>query len=149
MRSLDTTAASWQPLAYVTVADERCRAQVGEVLQRHGWLVIEHPSAFHLLADLADVIEQRSGAPRPCLIVVDEVARGVAGTTLARGLRELGLITPVVLIGGPRGTSPLGPAVYAVDREEAATAIAALVGPWSPPAVLRRPEASRPLRASA
>jgi hypothetical protein len=134
------TAAPWRPIVYIAIADDRCRERVADTLQRLGWCVIEQPSGFHVLSAIADVIEHRSAAARPGLLVVDEFARGCSGATLARGLVELGCSIPTVLVRDPwlpaaRGSYGVG--IHVVDRQKAPSAIAAIVEPWSPVSLMQ------------
>ncbi|HUQ03208.1 MAG TPA: response regulator [Kofleriaceae bacterium] len=91
-------AAPWRPVVYVSVDDVVRRKGVVDALQRLGWTVIEQASGFHILSALADVIEKDGANGRVGMIVVDEISRGCSGTTLARGLRDLGCSIPVVLV---------------------------------------------------
>jgi hypothetical protein len=133
------TAAPWRPVVYLAIEDATCRDRVADTLQRLGWCVIEQPTGFHVLSALADVIEHRR-APRPGLLVVDEFARGCSGATLAHGLVELGCSIPTVLVRDPwipASRRPYGVSVHVVDREHAASAIAAIVQPWSPVSLMQ------------
>jgi hypothetical protein len=134
MRREVTTAAPWRPVAYIAVDDATCRARIAETLQRLGWNPIEQPSGFHVLRAIADVIERDGGYVPPGLIIVDEISRGCSGSTLAKGLRELGCAIPIVLVRQPRGgpPPPYGPEIHVVDHAHAPATIAALVRPWSP-----------------
>jgi FixJ family two-component response regulator len=116
-----TTAAAWRPVAYVSVDDVIHRKGIVDALQRLGWTVIEQASGFHILSALADVIEKDGANARVGMIVVDEISRGCAGTTLARGLRDLGCSIPVILVR-PRMT---------IDE------IADEARPWSPASILQ------------
>lgn len=135
MRNEVTAAGAWRPVAYIAVEDLACRACVTDTLQRFGWQVIQQPSAFHILSALADAIEKDASLVHVGTIVVDEHSRGCSGTTLARGLRELGCTIPIVLVRDPRSPHQRrahGTAVHVVDRDRAPATIAELVRPWSP-----------------
>ncbi|MGE0868591.1 MAG: hypothetical protein AB7P03_08515 [Kofleriaceae bacterium] len=86
---------------YVAVSDPAKRMQIVEDLRKQGWTVFERPTGFHVLGDIADIIE---GKPEqiadvgPVKVVVDAYARGCTGKSLAAGLRELGLAIPVELV---------------------------------------------------
>ncbi|HEU0033578.1 MAG TPA: hypothetical protein VFQ53_23260 [Kofleriaceae bacterium] len=93
--------------------------------------MVELPTGFHLVQALAGLIDGDQPWLTPGLVVVDAIARGCAGTTIARGLRELGLAIPTVLI--TREQTPL------LDREQlaahpeiAARVVAEVARPWSP-----------------
>lgn len=134
------TAARWRPVAYIAIEDATCRDRVADALQRLGWCVIEQPSGFHVLSALADLIEHRSAAGRPGLLVVDEFSRGCSGATLARGLVELECSIPTVLVRDPwlpADRTAYGEGVHVVDREKAPNAIAAIVQPWSPVSLMQ------------
>jgi FixJ family two-component response regulator len=103
----DTAAVTTRSLAHVAVADDTTRVRIADALQRHGFTVVEHPSGFHLLAGISGVIDDSTcrGAADdvslPSLLVVDAIARGCSGATIAAGLRELGTRIPLVLITRP------------------------------------------------
>lgn len=101
-----TNADIWRPIAYVALKDTITRTRVVNILERAGWLVFAQPTGFHLLAAIADVIEDRTWL-KPGLIVIDAHARGCAGTTIAAGLRDLGIVIPIVLIAAPNEALPL------------------------------------------
>jgi hypothetical protein len=139
MRHELATAAPWRPVAYVSVDDDTSRARIVDDLQRLGWTVSEQPSGFHVLSALADVIDTGGTDPRVGLIVVDEISRGCSGSTLARGLRDLGSTIPLVLVRGPwssRSPSSYGVGVHVVDRAHAPSTVVELVRPWSPISVM-------------
>ena len=85
------------PTAYIAIEDRAHRERIRDALHRRGWSVVSHATGFHLLSDLADVIDGRT-RDRPALIVVDAYARGCAGTTIAAGLHDLGLDIPVEIV---------------------------------------------------
>ncbi len=86
--------------AYIAINNHTERARIGEALHRRGWTVIEHATGFHLLSELADVIDGKT-EKLPGLLVVDAVGRGCAGLTIAAGLRDLGVVVPLVLVAHP------------------------------------------------
>lgn len=96
----------WRPIAYVALHDTITRTRICSVLERAGWMVFTQPSGFHLLAEIADVIEDR-GWLRPGLIVIDAHSRGCAGITIASGLRDLGIAIPIVLVAAPNQALPI------------------------------------------
>jgi hypothetical protein len=81
---------------YVAVSDPTMRARIVEDLRREGWTVVERPTGFHVLADIADIID--GSCERRVKIVVDAYARGCTGKSLAAGLRELGVPVPVEVV---------------------------------------------------
>lgn len=83
--------------AYLSIEDRAERERITHALHGRGWSVVTYPTGFHLLSELADVIEGRA-RELPALIVVDAYARGCAGTTIAAGLHDLGLDIPVEII---------------------------------------------------
>jgi DNA-binding response OmpR family regulator len=97
MRNQMDTSALCRPVVYITVRRPDVRAQIRDALEHQGWTVIEQPTGFHLIQQIADLID---GHPWrvPALIVVDRISPGCSGTTIATGLRELGVATPVVLV---------------------------------------------------
>ena len=92
------------PTAYISIEDRKHRDRIIDALRGRGWSVAVHPTGFHLLSELADVIEGRS-REFPALIVVDAFSRGCAGTTIAAGLHDLGLDIPVEIV--PRCAEPV------------------------------------------
>jgi FixJ family two-component response regulator len=82
---------------YVAVSDATKRAPIVEKFRRDGWTVIERPTGFHVLGDIADIIDGRT-VERPVKIIVDARAPGCMGTSLEAGLRELGVPIPVELV---------------------------------------------------
>lgn len=97
----------WRPVAYITVQDDAARARISSALDRMGWAVIAQPTGFHLIQAIAGVIDGHRDWLRPGLIVIDARARGCAGTTIAAGLRDLGISIPIVLVAGPGEALPL------------------------------------------
>lgn len=95
-----------RPIAYVALQDTITRTRIISVLERAGWMVFAQPTGFHLLAAIADVIEDRAWL-RPGLIVIDARSRGCAGTTIAAGLRDLGIAIPIVLVAAPNEALPI------------------------------------------
>jgi FixJ family two-component response regulator len=87
-----------RPVAYIAVHDTDVRAQLVEILEQAGWAVIPQPTGFHLLQAIVDVIDGTQRWLDPTLIVIDAYARGCAGTTIAAGLRDLGIEIPIVLL---------------------------------------------------
>ena len=130
------------PVAYVSMHDHDRRARIVNVLERAGWTVIVQPTGFHLLQAIAGVIEGHTGWLRPGLIVIDARARGCAGTTIAIGLRELGIAIPIVLIAAPGEAALVSPdrtlrIVEAAAAEAEVTALAGMASDLaraSPPA---------------
>jgi len=90
--------------AYIAIEDRVQRERIMRALDRRGWSVVAHATGFHLLSELADVIEGKA-RELPGLIVVDAYARGCAGTTIAAGLHDLGLDIPVEIV--PRRPKPV------------------------------------------
>lgn len=87
-------------IAHVAVADRDCRVRIKDTLARRGWQVIEHATGFHLLDAIGDIIDGRLET-LPRLLVIDALARGCSGITIAAGLRELGVRIPLVLVVHP------------------------------------------------
>jgi hypothetical protein len=82
---------------YVAVSDAAKRAKIVADLGSEGWTVVERPTGFHVLGDIADIIEGVT-SERPVKLVVDAYARGCTGKSLKAGLRELGVGIPVELV---------------------------------------------------
>jgi hypothetical protein len=97
----------WRPVAYVTLRDQTAREKIAGVLERAGWAVIPKPTGFHLIQAIAGVVEGDRAWLRPGLIVIDAMSHGCAGTTIATGLRDLGIKIPIVLIAAAGEALPI------------------------------------------
>src|SRR4029079_6051801 len=101
----------WRPVAYISVQDDAARARITSALDRMGWAVITQPTGFHLIRAISGVIDGHGdghgGWLRPELIVIDSWSRGCAGTTIAAGLRDLGIAIPIVLVAAPGENAPV------------------------------------------
>lgn len=139
--SIDPGAPCWRPVAHVSIQDRAARQPVVDLLERAGWAVIPHPTGFHLLQAIAEVIDGPQPWLQPNLIVVDARARGCAGTTIAAGLRDLGITIPIVLIAGPGEALPVSPdqTLRIVERAAADRTVAEVIGRASQPAAGGRP----------
>ena len=132
------------PVAYVSMHDDARRARIVTVLESAGWTVITKPTGFHLVQAIAEVIEGRTTWFRPSLIVIDARSRGCAGTTIAAGLRDLGITIPIVLVASPDEALPVSPdrTLRIVDASSADVAVAELAAVAAVPAAAsRRPAA--------
>lgn len=89
-----------RPVAYVCMKDSAARARIISALERM-YAISLQPTGFHLIGAIADVIEGRAAWRQPSLIIVDAVLPGCAGTTIADGLRDLGIAIPTVVIRSP------------------------------------------------
>lgn len=98
-----------RPMAYLTMQDPAARTRIMGILERSGWAIIPQPTGFHLIQALAEVIEGQQSWLHPAMIVIDAWSRGCAGTTIAAGLRDLGITIPIVLIAAPGEALPIGP----------------------------------------
>jgi FixJ family two-component response regulator len=118
----------WRPVAYIAMQDRAARQRIVNVVERAGWAVIPQPSGFHLVQALAGVIDGNQPWLRPSLIVVDARSRGCAGTTIAAGLRDLGITIPIILIAAPGETLPVSPdrTLRIVDSATAESVVADL-----------------------
>jgi FixJ family two-component response regulator len=114
--------------------ERAARQRIVDVLSHAGWAVIPQPSGFHLIQAIAGVIDGHQPWLRPGLIVVDARSRGCAGTTIAAGLRDLGITIPIVLIAAPGEALPVSPdrTLRIVDSGSAETTVAELAGIASP-----------------
>jgi len=132
-----------RPVAYVAMQDRAARQRIVDVLGRAGWAVIPQPSGFHLIQAIAGVIDGRQPWLRPGLIVVDARSRGCAGTTIAAGLRDLGITIPIVLIAAPGETLPVSPdrTLRIVDSASAEQTVAELAAIAARPVSEDRPAA--------
>ena len=95
---MQDTHVHTRPIAYISMQDPGAREPLVARLERAGWTVISEPTGFHLVSAISGLIEGEHSRLGPDLIVVDAWARGCAGTTIAAGLRELGITIPSVLV---------------------------------------------------
>jgi hypothetical protein len=116
------------PTCYTAIRDATIRAQLARSLARLGWRVIERQTGYHLIEELADVILEKAPKPPIGLVVVDEPSPGCRGSSIARGLRELGIEVPVTVIAPPEVAPPEAPddRIYVVEPELAAVTIPAI-----------------------
>jgi hypothetical protein len=119
---------SVRPVAYVSLRDPEARARILRVLGEAGWAAIPQPTGFHLLRAISGLIDGKQPWLRPALIVIDAWARGCSGTSIAAGLRDLGVTIPIVLIAGPGESLPVSPdaTLRIVDSAAAPSAVAEL-----------------------
>ncbi|HEY6175857.1 MAG TPA: response regulator [Kofleriaceae bacterium] len=117
-----------RPVAYVSLQETADRERIASVLERAGWTVVLQPSGFHLIQAIAGIIDGHEAGLHPCLIVVDARSRGCTGTTIAAGLRDLGITIPIVLIAAPGEALPVSTdqSLRIVDSASAAQAVADL-----------------------
>jgi hypothetical protein len=133
----------YRPVAYVAMQDRAARQRIIHVLERAGWVVIPQPSGFHLIQAIAGLIDGHQPWLRPGLIVVDAHARGCAGTTIAAGLRDLGITIPIVLIAASGEALPVSPdrTLRIVDDASAEQTVAELAALATRPVSEERPAA--------
>jgi CheY-like chemotaxis protein len=143
MNPIESRDPCWRPVAYVAMQDRDARQRIVSVLEHNGWAVIPQPSGFHLIQAIAGVIDGHQAWLRPGLIVVDARSRGCAGTTIAAGLRDLGITIPIVLIASPGETLPVSPdhTLRIVDSAAAEKTVAELAALTSRPIPEDRPAA--------
>ncbi len=118
----------WRPVAYVSIHDQAARDELLGVLERAHWAVLPQPTGFHLIQAIAGVIEDQETWLRPSLIVIDARSRGCLGTTIAAGLRDLGITIPIVLVAASGDALPVSPdeTLRIVDRASAKAAVTEL-----------------------
>ena len=132
------------PVSYVALRDAERRQRISEALRAEGWTVVDRPSGYHLVEDMADQLLGQESWPRPDLVVVDAISPGCAGVTIARGLRDLGWTVPVVLLVESERERRLieeGPddRLHVLEASEALAAVSAVAR-----AVVQERPASRP-----
>lgn len=132
-----------RPVAYVAMQERAERERIMSILERAGWAVIPQPSGFHLIQAIAGVIDGHQPWLQPCMIVVDTRSRGCTGTTIAAGLRDLGITIPIVLIAAPGEVLPVSTdqSLRIVDSASAAKAVADLAAGAPRPVSEDRPAA--------
>ena len=120
--------SSTAPTCYAVVRDPVTRRKISESLASLGWSVVQPPTGLDLVHELSGaILGDRPGRPVD-LVVVDEAAPGCRGSTIARGLRELGISIPVALIADERAAPPEDPEqrVFVLDPPLAPVGIAAI-----------------------
>ncbi len=114
------------PIAYVALADPGLRETIAGVFRTAGWRMIAEPTGFHLLDAITELIEdERAWRLRPSMIVMDAHSRGCSGVSIARGLRDLGITIPIVLLAAPETALPISAdaALRIVDRDAAVAVV--------------------------
>lgn len=124
--------SSTAPTCYTVIRDATTRRKISDSLAALGWSVVQPPTALDLLHELSGCI-LGDRPPRPVdLVVVEEAAPGCRGSTIARGLRELGISVPVALIA----TAP-PPVIPPEDPEQRVFVLEPEVAPWGVAAIAR------------
>jgi FixJ family two-component response regulator len=95
---MNNPASEWHPIAHIAVEDAACRAAIIDTLHQRGWSVVEQPTGLHLIHAISGLILGDQPWLRPGMIVADAAARGCSGLSIARGLRDLGSLIPVVVV---------------------------------------------------
>ncbi len=129
------TSQRWRPVAHVAIRDRAEARSIRDALHRQGFLVFEHADGLDLVAALADLIVERRGW-QPQLIVADVRSRGCSGRTIASGLHELGITTPVILIASPEDPVPARDRLWVVEPAIAAQRVPELARRWAPVRIL-------------
>jgi hypothetical protein len=94
------------PTCYAVVRDAKTRQKISESLASLGWSIVEPPTGLDLIHELSGhILGDRPGRPVD-LVVIEEAAPGCRGSTIARGLRELGISVPVALIANTPASGP-------------------------------------------
>lgn len=88
---------SAHPICYLAVANDQTRTSLETELVRLGWHVITKPTGIDLVADLAGGILGDQPVDVD-LVVVEDKLPGCRGSSIARGLAELGVGIPVAVI---------------------------------------------------
>lgn len=99
-------AAPPRPVCYAAIRDDATRDRLQTELERLGWRVVLAPSGFHLIDALSSAILGDGPPPPVGLVVVEDPLPGLRGSTIARGLRELGIDIPVALVAADPGSVP-------------------------------------------
>lgn len=125
-----STATCWRPVAYIAIGDIPLRERTTEALHALGWAVMTQPSGYHLVESLSGWILGDRPWLRVDLIVVSERLPGCRGSTIVRGLRELGLEAPIVVIAPEDSVATAEleatPRVHVLDPSYAVMAIQAI-----------------------
>lgn len=122
----------------IAVADLARRGQLAKLWRQEGYSVSTMASGAELLEQLADTLESEVhiGAS-PALLILDSRLRGVLGSSIARGIRELGWTTPIVLLGDDSGISDTWTAVLPASTATRQIFLASkALAIWAPAAVM-------------
>ena len=128
------------PTCYTVVRDTATRRKISQSLASLGWSVIEPPTGLDLIRELSGCILGDQPARPVDLVVVEEAAPGCRGSTIARGLRELGISIPVALIAskppaGAEGGEPAPRSPFEVLPEDPEQRVFVLDPPLAPLAI--------------
>jgi DNA-binding response OmpR family regulator len=84
-----------RPICYLAIRNDQTRAHVAAQLTERGWRVVTKPTGLELLEDILG--EQ----PTPVdLVIVEDRLPGVRGSSIAEGVRALGLAVPIQVLDG-------------------------------------------------
>ena len=82
-----------RPTCYLAIRNDQTRANVEAQLAERGWRVVTKPTGLHLVEDLLG-----DHPTKIDLVIVEDRIPGIRGSTIAAGLRELGVEVPVRLL---------------------------------------------------
>jgi DNA-binding response OmpR family regulator len=119
----------WRPVAYVAVRDDHRRASIAAALREQGWAVLEARTGFHLVQALSGLILGDTPWLRVGLVVVDDALPGCRGSSIARGLRELGIDVPVRVIGPGSDPADIASLIAAPARSSSSPVAGRSPGP--------------------
>ncbi len=91
----------WRPVACVSVRDLALRDSIAATLRETGWAVLEQETGWNVVETLSGLILGDRPWLQIGLVVVDDHTPGCRGRTIERGLRELGIDVPVIVVADP------------------------------------------------
>lgn len=95
---MDAAPPSSNPVCYAAIRDVPTQKRLQAELERLGWRVVLVPTGFHIIDALSGAILGETASAGVGLVVVEDPLPGLRGSTIARGLRELGIEIPVAVI---------------------------------------------------
>jgi hypothetical protein len=123
---------AWRPVAYLAIRDDAMRTRLEAVLRQTGWTTISAPTGVDLVHALSGLILGDESRVDVGLVVVDEALPGCRGSTIAAGLRDLGIVVPVAIIAPDRfddqlaGLDDPDRGIYVLDAASAQVAVGAI-----------------------
>ena len=122
----------------IAVADLARRERLAELWRQEGYSVSTMACGTELLEQLADTLESEEYVDAsPALLILDARLRGVLGSSIAHGIRELGWTTPIVLLGEDSGISDTWTAVLpASTATRQIFRVSKALATWAPAAVM-------------
>jgi hypothetical protein len=88
----------WRPVAYVALRDHALRHAVDAALREVGWTTLHAATGLDLVRSLSGLILDDAPWLRVGMVVVDDALSGCRGSSIATGLRDLGIAIPIAIV---------------------------------------------------